>query len=138
MNLNLTSKPISVSTRKISATWNREMIDDLNNMYKSFRYKLENQSEKLILEKYFRIKYTKEEYVHYSILKKQEIRRLKLLILKQDELAEILQKILDNSELVDDPSIQDVETMLTNELTREINKTIITNLMNMSNFQYGK
>ena len=120
--MNLTTKTVSVGTRKINATWTKEMSDDLKNMYKSFRYKLLDQTEKPILEKYFKIKYTKEEYVYYSILKKQEIRRLKLLILKHDELADILQKILDNSELVEDPSIQDMESTL----------------VNMNNFQYGK
>jgi len=128
--MNLTTQNISVATRKINATWTREMSDDLINMYKSFRYKLENQSEKLILEKYFKIKFTKEEYVYYHILKKQEIRRLKLLILKEDELSEILKKILDNSELVDDTSIQDMESALIEELSKEINKNIIKNLIN--------
>ena len=136
--MNLTTKSISVGNRRINATWTREMSDDLINMYKSFRYKLENESEKLIIEKYFKIKFTKEEYVHYHILNKQEIRRLKLLILKQDELAEILKKILDNSELVNDPSIQDVESALIEELSKEINKNISNNLMNMNTFQYGK
>jgi hypothetical protein len=123
---------------KLNATWTREMSDDLINMYKSFRYKLENESEKLVIEKYFKIKFTKEEYVHYHILNKQEIRKLKLLILKKDELAEILKKILDNSELVNDPSIQDVESALIEELSKEINKNISNKLMNMNTFQYGK
>ena len=133
--MNLTTQNITVGTRKINATWTREMADDIMNMYKSFRYKLEDQSEKPIIERYFKVKFTKEDYIYYSIPKKQEIRRLKLLILKQDELSKILQKILDNSELVEDPedpSIQDMETILTNELTKEINKSILTNLMNMS------
>jgi hypothetical protein len=135
---NLTSKTVSVGNRKINATWTREMADDLINMYKSFRYKLENESEKLVIEKYFKIKFTKEEYVHYNILNKQEIRKLKLLILKQDELAEILKKILDSSELVNDPSIQDIESSLIEELSKEINKNISNKLMNMNTFQYGK
>ena len=129
--MNLTTKSISVGNRRINATWTREMSDDLINMYKSFRYKLENESEKLIIEKYFKIKFTKEEYVHYHILNKQEIRRLKLLILKQDELAEILKKILDNSELVNDPSIQDVESILVNELTKEINFSRSSDLLSL-------
>lgn len=136
--MNLMSKTISVGNRAINSRVTKEQVEDLMNLYKSFRYKLENQSEKLVLEKYFKIKFVKEEYVHYSILRKQEIRRLKLLILKKDELAEIIQKILDNSELVDDPSIQDIESALINELTQSINKNIVNKLMSMSNFQYGK
>lgn len=135
--MNLTSKKVSVGNIKINSQVTREQIDDLNNMYKSFRYKLENEIEKPILEQYFRLKFIKEGYAYYPILKKQDIRRLKLLVLKHDELAEIIQKILDNSELVTEPSIQDVESALIDELSQSINKEIISKLMNM-NFQYGK
>lgn len=136
--MNLTSKKVSVGNIKINSQVTREQIDDLNNMYKSFRYKLENELEKPILEQYFRLKFIKKGYAYYPILKKQDIRRLKLLVLKHDEFAEIIQKILDNSELVTDPSIADLETMLVNEISQSINKDIITKLMNMSNFQYSK
>jgi len=136
--MNLTSKTISVGNRSINSKITREQVEDLKNLYKSFRYKIENESEKLILQKYFNVKFIKEDFVHYSIPRKQEIRRFKLLILKKDDLAEIIQRILDNSELVNDPSIQDMETILVNEISQSINKEIISKLMNMSNFKYGK
>jgi len=136
--MNLVSKTISVGNRSINSKITREQVEDLKNLYKSFRYKIENESEKLILQKYFNVKFIKEDFVHYSIPRKQEIRRFKLLILKKDDLAEIIQRILDNSELVNDPSIQDMETILVNEISQSINKEIISKLMNMSNFKYGK
>lgn len=54
--MNLITKTISVGDRELKSAWTVEMFDDLMNMGKSFRYKLEDQSEKLILEQYFKLK----------------------------------------------------------------------------------
>jgi hypothetical protein len=131
MNLKLTTKNISVQDRVIKSSFTREMVDDLNNMYKSMRYKIENQSDRLVFDKYFRVKNVKDKYVNYSIPNKQEIRRFKLLILKNDDVSVIIQKILDNSELIEDSSIQDMEKILINELAQSIDKSIFNNLMNL-------
>ncbi len=117
----------------MNSSWSKEMIYDLEYFYKSFRYKLEGENDlnKNIIEQYLNLKFIDNGYAYYPILNKQEIRKIKLLIIKQDEVSELIKKILDNSELVNDPQIENVEKILVDELSNSINKNIFSNLMKL-------
>ena len=64
-----------------------------------FEYKFENLFEKSIVEKYFNIEYlnSTRSTIYYSIVGTKELRKIKLLLLKQDDISIIIQKILDYS-----------------------------------------
>lgn len=111
------SKIVSVKIYQVKASWTREMIDDLNNFDKMYRYKFENEFEKLLLIKYFNIEILDNE-AYYSLMKIKELRKLKLMILNNDELSTLTKKIFDNSEYTT------VEDMLTRKCSYEWAKEI--------------
>lgn len=99
---------------QIKSKWTQEMSDDLMNLGKSIIYKFEDVSEIEIVKKFFSVTRVTEKCVFYSILSKQDRRKIKLLILKQDEYSEIIKKILEKSKIVTDPFIQDIKDYLLN------------------------
>ena len=113
---------MNVGTRKINATWTREMAEDLNNFGKCFIYKVETQKEKEIIETYFDVDIIDGDSIYYNIFTRQERRKIKLLILKKDDVSEIVKKILENSTIA---STQDfMERKLSIELAKEIDREI--------------
>ena len=123
--MKLASKKVKVATRKINATVTKELIQDLS--YTSYEYKFENESEKLIIEKYFNVKEIKEGSIIYYLTNK-DLRKIKLLGLKYSELSEIFKKIIKNSKAkfgygID--CVQELEKTLVDELCASIDKNIL-------------
>ena len=124
MQLNdLNYKKIQVGDIKINASWNREMVNDIMLMDNYYQYKLENDIEILVIEKYFKIYKFVEGYVRYKIDKKL-LRKFKLLILGKSEYYETLEKIIKNSKFVKDV-VEELERNLVDELSNSISKDII-------------
>ena len=69
------------------------------NFGKFFEYNFENLLEKSIVEKYFNIEHlnSTRSIIYYSIAGTKELRKIKLLLLKQDEISIVIQKFLDYS-----------------------------------------
>ena len=128
--MKLTSKPISVGNMKINATWTREMADDLMNFGKCYQYKFENTKEKEIIEKYFNVEFLDVDTIYYSLLTRQERRKIKLLILEKNEISDIIEKILKSSVVISSSDI--MERKLSHELAREIDKEILNKLRSYS------
>jgi len=99
---------------------------------KFFEYKYENLFEKAIVEKYFKIEHlnSTKSTIYYSILGTKELRKIKLLLLKQDETAIIIQKILTCSK---ETNISDLmEWKLSAEIAEGIDREIINKLKSYS------
>jgi hypothetical protein len=93
-----------------------------------FEYKFENLFEKSIVEKYFNIEYLNitRSTIYYSILSIKELRKIKLLLLNQDEISGIIQKILDYSTKA---NISDLmEWKLSAEIAEGIDREILKSL----------
>ena len=124
------TKIVSVGNKKINATWTREMADDLMNFGKCYLYKFENQKEKEIIEKYFNVELLDVDTIYYSLLTRQERRKIKLLILEKNEISDIIEKILKNSVVISSSDI--MERKISHELAREIDKEILNKLRSYS------
>lgn len=127
--MNLTTKKIQVGDIKINDSWNREMINDIMLMDNYYQYKLENDIDTLVIEKYFKIYKFVEGYVRYKIDKKL-LRKFKLLILGKSEYYETLEKIIKNSKVIKDV-VEELERNLVNELSNSISKDIIKQCMKL-------
>jgi len=121
--MNLITKKIQVGDIKINASWNREMVNDIMLMDNYYQYKLENDIETLVIEKYFKIYKFVEGHVRYKIDKKL-LRKFKLLILDKSDYYETLEKIIKNSKVIKDV-VEELERNLVNELSNSISKDII-------------
>lgn len=99
-----------------------------------YKYEFKNLNEKEIIEKYFNIFYSDNTIICFTYDSNIKLKRkIKLLMLRQDELSKILKQILDNSSLI---SASDaMEMKLSQELAKEIDKQILEKLKNM-NFSY--
>lgn len=133
MKLNLTTKTVKAKTRRLKANWTSSNLQDLQNLHgfnqslNFFKYKYENQEEIEIIEKYFHKEDIFDDYIYYST-SKRIIRKVKIEILNGEKLAEILRKILKNSEIGDDLFERRLTNDLTNELAKEIDKEILKNI----------
>jgi len=126
--MKLTSKQVEVSTRRINATVTREQIDDLFYYDRIYEYKYNSIDETILITKYFDLDSVEGDYIFYRSNKKI-LRKIKLLILKGDEVSEILKNIIKNSEII---SASDMtERKLSNEMAKSIDKKIIEELMRL-------
>jgi hypothetical protein len=132
--MNLMSKSIQVGTRKINANVTKSMVDDLTpKTY--YEYKFENESEKLLIEKHFKIDHLKEDNIYYYI-DNQILRKIKLLVLNNDDSGRIIQEIMKKSKKIQIgfgiDMVQAMEKTLVDELTKSIDKDIIRKIMKMN------
>jgi len=135
--MKLVSKEVKVGEYKVNATVTREMADDISAMTsmfgKLFKYIFDNEYEKEVIQKYFKVEKIYGDKVFY---KKHSgiraVRKIKLLILKDNELSKIIQKIVENSIVTDRSEIYEQD--LIEELTKEIDKSIIKSLFDAGNF----
>jgi len=128
--MNLTSKKIQVVTRKINTICTREMISDLiklkslDSMFYEYRY--DNVDETLIIEKYFIVDYIEGDYIYY-IMTEKTLRKIKLLVISQSDISEILRKIIKES--VYSSVSEALERRLSRELASQIDREILKTLM---------
>ena len=54
INLNLTTRTVNASPRKVKASWTKEQAEDLMNMNKVWSYKYESDLEVDIIKKHFK------------------------------------------------------------------------------------
>lgn len=129
--MKLTTKKVQVETYKVKAAYTPNIISDLTNGNKYYEYKHENEYEKLIIEKYFKLEYIENDCVYYTMTIKM-LRKAKLLILNKDEIADIIKKIISNSKIIYSyfgiDSVQQLENTLVEELSKSINKDIINKM----------
>jgi len=130
--MKLSTKEIQVGDIKINASYTKEMAYDLMLMDNYYRYKFENDLEKLVIEKYFKIYKFVEDCVHYKTDKKL-LRKFKLLILNKSEYYEIFEKIIKNSKFIKNSSIYEIERKLIDELSNSISKDILKKCMELGN-----
>ena len=97
--MKLTSKQVQVGTRQIKATITRTLIDDLLYYDRIYEYKYNSIDETILITKYFDLDSVEGDYIFYRSNKKI-LRKIKLLILKGDEVSEILKNIIKNSEII--------------------------------------
>ena len=64
-----------------------------------------------------------EKSLIYFLMDKKILRKIKLLILNEDELSEIFKKIINNSSWTNRPWIQDLEKDIINALLKEMKVT---------------
>lgn len=134
--MKLFSKTISVSDRQIKATVTREMIDDIKSFHSFyddrmiFEYKYNSEKEKQLIEELFNIYHIEKDSIYYDIGGKQKQRKIKLLILKKDEISELIDKILKNSKTISAENV--MEMKLSAEIAKEIDKEILKNLISLS------
>jgi len=119
------SKSVTTQTKMCKANWTREMVDDLNNFNKMYEYIIKNQTEKVLIEKYFNVVEVliDDNMNIYYLLSKKELRKIKLLTLNDDELSLLLKKIFKKSEIAD--AQQMMERNLSRELAKEIDNSIL-------------
>jgi hypothetical protein len=126
--MKITSKTVQVTTRKINCTVKKEQIEDFKNFGKKlFEYKPNNEYETTLIHKYFDVVFNDNDYIHYNIISNKELRKIKLLIIKQDEIAKIIKKIIDNSKLIDHQDL--LERKLSLELSYAIDNSIMNELI---------
>ena len=135
--MNLITKKVQVGDIKIKCAVTREMSDDLINLSESYyEYKFDNDLEKSIIEKYFKIYKVEDENICY-FMDKRKARKIKLLVLEQCEFYEILKKIIKNSKFIQRGSgfdfIAELEKTLVDELSNAINKDILAKVMKLGN-----
>lgn len=118
-----------IGTRKINATWTREMAEDIKYLC-YFEYKFENIAERKIVEDNFNVIYSTKDSIYYSINDKKSRRRIKLLILNKDEISVIVEKILKNS--ISTSASDLMEMKLSEEISKEIDKEVIKGLRSLS------
>lgn len=122
----LYSKIVNVPILQVKANWTRKMIDDLNNFDKMYKYKFENETERIFIEKYFNNVEIMDNDAYYSSMSQRDLRKFKLLILNNNESSLLFKKIFRNSEIT---IIQDMfERKLSRELSNEIDIEIIKSL----------
>ena len=122
--MKLISKQINIDTIPIRASWTREMSEDLMIFDKVYEYKFENELEVSIVKKYFKYDcMLNEKSLIYFLMDKKILRKIKLLILNEDELSEIFKKIINNSSWTNRPWIQDLEKDIINALLKEMKVT---------------
>jgi hypothetical protein len=131
--MNLPSNTIQVGTRKINASYNKSMVDDLTpKTY--YEYKFESVTEKLLIEKHFKIDHIKDGNIYYFIDNKV-LRKIKLLVLSNDYSGKIIQEIMNKSKKIQVgygfDVVQAMEKTLIDELSKEIDKNIIRNLFKL-------
>lgn len=95
---------------------------------KFFEYNFENLLEKLIVEKYFKVEYldSTRSIIYYSIVSTKELRKIKLLLLKQDEISITIQKILNYSKETNVSNL--MEWKLSAEIAEDIDREILKSL----------
>ena len=135
--MKLISKKIEVGEFKVNATVTREMAEDIRAMTgmfdKLFKYIIQNDYEKEVIEKYFNVEKIYDKLVFYKKSKSiRSIRKIKLLILKNNELSKILEKIINESIVTDRSEI--LEYDLCEDLSKSIDKEIIKSLFDAGNF----
>ena len=129
--MKLTTKTVSCSTRKINANVTRGQITDLNNFNRSYVYK--DKLNKIINNDLISFEEKDEKclyvYINYKLLKRVE----KLFKITKDETIE---ETINYVKYVD--SIKhsgginsELESMLAEELSKNIDREIIKNLMNL-------
>lgn len=134
--MKLISKTISVPDRQIKANVTREMVDDIKSFHSfyddrmMFEYKFNSEKEKQLIEKYFDILHIEKDAIYYSIDGKQLQRKIKLLVLKKDEISQLIEKILKNSKTISAESV--MEMKLSAEIAKEIDKEILKGLISLS------
>lgn len=125
--MNLHSKNIKIGTKKINASVSSKLIDDLKEKI-YYEYKFENDSERLLIEKYFKIDHFKDGNIYYFIDIKV-VRKIKLLVINNDESAKIIQEIIKKSKRINAgygiDMIEAMELALVDELSKSINNEII-------------
>jgi hypothetical protein len=124
-NLNLDIIEVKSQTRKLRSSWSYEIADDFKyfqHYVNFYQYEFENQKELDIIKEHFDIENVFDKNAYYN-LDKRALRRIKLLMLKNDELSDILRKIIKNSKEVD--SEEYFGSLLSDELAREIDKEIM-------------
>jgi hypothetical protein len=129
MKLNLTTKTDEeFFAIKIKCALKREQIEDLEIYYAGFYgYKFNDDSEKEIIERYFRVTYIRDRDIYYTY---KSLRHIKLLILEKNALSKILERIIKDSFTA---NLQDIlEWKLSDEITKEIDKEIIKSLISMN------
>ena len=93
-----------------------------------YEYKIENDIEKVLIEKYFKIDHFKDGNIYYLIDSKV-LRKIKLLVLNNDIFAKIIQDIIIKSKIIKTgygiDMVQAIEKTLIDELTESINKDIL-------------
>ena len=130
--MKLTSKKIQVGNVPLNASWSSEAVNDLMAFDKHYEYLYENDIELSVVQNFFRTtKSIRDGNIIYFFMDKKELRKIKLYIISQDEHYELLLKIVSNSKLIDNPAIYDMEHVLVDELTRSIDKSILSSLMNL-------
>ena len=129
--MKLTTKTVSCSTRKINANVTREQITDLNNFNRSYVYK--DKLNKIINNDLISSEEKDEKclyvYINYKLLKRVE----KLFKITKDETIE---ETINYVKYVDSIKYtggiaSEIEGMLAEELSKNIDREIIKNLMNL-------
>jgi len=119
-----------MNDRKLKVTWTREMLDDLRYFGSTFEYKYENKTDREIVEKHFNSDFTSGDCIYYTLTRKM-LRKVKLLVLANDKLAEKLQYIINNSKPADVANL--LERKLSEDIAKEIDNRIISDLQQYIN-----
>ena len=135
--MKLVSKEVKVGEFKVNATVTREMAEDIRAMTgmfdKLFKYIIQNDYEKEVIEKYFKVEKIYDKLVFYKKSKSiRSIRKIKLLILKNNELSKTIQKIVKESIVTDRGEMYEHD--LGEDLSKSIDKEIIKSLFNAGNY----
>jgi len=97
------------------------------------KYKFSNNKEKLIIEKYFEIRYLDNDEIYFYI-NDRILRRIKLLIIEKNESYLLLNDIIKKSKQVNYSIILELDciTKMTNELSKSIDREIMKRLIKIN------
>lgn len=127
---------------QIKAEWTRQMAEELKYLTSFFLYEGKADqlyrdfiTDRLIIEKYFKIEYLKDNKIFYSITNKI-LRKIKLLKINDDKVYDIIQRILDNSVTADTSEL--FQYFLADEMSKSIDNEIMKNLVNYAEKMSGE